>query len=281
MAFIRGLPVIGDFLENRPKVAVIRFSGVIADSGAKKQGISHACFGKIIDKAFDKVGTKAVALVINSPGGAAAQSSLIAGHIRQRAEEKEMPVYAFVEDVAASGGYWLACAADEIHAQECSIVGSIGVISASFGFEDFIEKHEIHRRLHTSGLGKSFLDPFLPEKKEDVARLETIQKEIHIAFKEWVQERRAEKLSSADEDLFDGSFWTGMSAMEKGIIDGIGDVRSVMRRHYGDDVKLVEINPEKKGLLSLPFLGRLSMQGFADEALEVLETRSLRARFGL
>lgn len=284
MTFIRGLPVVGPMLEPCEKVAVIRFAGVIADASISKKGISYHRYAKAIDKAFDKGGVKAVALVINSPGGSAAQTSLIAGHIRQRAEEKEIPVFAFVEDVAASGGYWLACAADEIYAQESSIVGSIGVISASFGFEDLIEKYGIHRRLYTSGDQKSFLDPFSPEKKEDIARLKAIQKEIHQAFIDWVTERRGDVLKASDKDVFDGSFWTAGPAQERGLINGLGDVRSVMRARFGDEVKFAEATPDKGLPVPVPFIGKLQAgmaDGFSDELVDTLETRAVWARYGL
>ena len=282
---MRAAPVVGPMLEPRDKVAVIRFAGVIADASISRKGISYHRYAKAIDKAFDKGGVKAVALVINSPGGSAAQTSLIANHIRQRAEEKELPVFAFVEDVAASGGYWLACAADEIYAQESSIVGSIGVISASFGFEDFIEKHGIHRRLHTSGESKSFLDPFSPEKKEDVTRLKTIQEDIHEAFKSWVSERRGDVLNGSEKALFDGSFWTAGLAQERGLINGIGDLRSVMRTRFGDEVKFADIAPDKALSLPVPFLGKAQQtvmaHSLADDALDALETRAIWARYGL
>lgn len=284
MTFLKGLPIIGDLLNNKPKVATIRFSGVIADTPVKKQGLSHHRFAKPIEKAFARSNLKAVALVINSPGGSAAQTSLIANQVRQLADEKEVPVYAFVEDVAASGGYWLACAADEIYAQETSIIGSIGVISAGFGFEDFIERFDIHRRLHTSGENKSFLDPFKPEKEEDVKRLKAIQQDIHEAFKNWVLERRGETLNGTENNLFDGSFWTADPALEKGLINGIGDVRSLMREKFGEEIKLVDYTPERKLPFALPpFMSALSGGeiNFADDLIEALESRAFWSRFGL
>lgn len=279
--FLKSLPGIGEVLEPRPKVATIRFSGVIADTLVRKQGISFSRFSKAIDKAFSKSNLKAVALLINSPGGAAAQTSLIANHIRRLAEEKDVPVYAFVEDVAASGGYWLACAADEIYAQEASIIGSIGVISAGFGFEDFIEKHGIHRRLHTSGENKSFLDPFHPVKPEDVKRLKTIQGDIHESFKAWVLERRGEKLNGSEKTLFDGSFWTAGPAIEKGLINGIGDAQGVMHEKYGE-VRFIDVTPERKLPFPMSIMGSLATQeSFADEFIGALESRAYWSRYGL
>lgn len=275
-------PVIGKFLKKGPKIPVIRLSGVIADTTMKRGGLCYARTRRMIEKAFAVKKAPAIALIVNSPGGAPAQSQLIAGLIRRLADEKEITVYAFVEDVAASGGYWLACAADHIHVQETSIVGSIGVISAGFGFGDLIDKHGIKRRLHTSGRDKSMLDPFLPERPEDVARLKDIQRDIHRHFITWVKDRRGGKLEGSDDELFEGRFWTGSQAIDMGIADEVGDVRSVMREKYGDDVRLVEFSPEKKRL-PLPFdIPGLSMgDGLAGEVLDMLENRSFWARLGL
>lgn len=269
------LPLIGKFLAKKAKVAVLRLSGVIADDARRKGGISHAKFAKLIDRAFDKADT-AVALVINSPGGMPAQCELIGAHIRRRAAEKKIPVIAFVEDVAASGGYWLACAADNVYAQNTSIIGSIGVISASFGFEDFIEKHSIHRRVLTAGHNKSFLDPFSPLKGEDVARLSAIQKDIHGVFIDWVKERRGDRLRADNKTLFEGEFWTAGTAMDHGLIDGIADMRGYMREKFGKDVKFIECAPDKK-LLPLPQLPGLSAAALIDAA----ETEAQWNRFGL
>jgi signal peptide peptidase SppA len=280
-AFMRTLPFVGKHFEDRPKVAVIRLSGVIMDS-TRRTSISFPRVSKLIEKAFEKPGVVAVALAINSPGGSAGQSSLIANEIRHWSEEKSIPVYAFVEDVAASGGYWLACAADEIHAQSVSIVGSIGVISASFGFEDFIKKHEIKRRLHTSGHEKSMLDPFLPEKPEDVERLHTVQKELHNHFIDWVRERRGHMLKAGDRHLFEGRFWTAQPALELGLIDGINDMRGLMTEKFGDRVKFVEIVADKGLFSSLPLpMMQTDLSGVGDELLQSIESRSLWGRYGL
>lgn len=269
--------MIGKLLDKGPRVPVVRLSGVISDM-TRKPAISYSKYEKLLQKAFGKRGVVAVALAINSPGGAPAQSSLIANMVRRLAEEKKLPVYVFVEDVAASGGYWLACAGDYIYAQETSIVGSIGVISAGFGFEDFIERHGVHRRLHTSGGQKSFLDPFRPEKAEDVERLKTIQNEMHNSFIAWVKQRRGERLSSLGPELFDGRFWTGKVALEHGLIDGIGDAHSVMREKFGEKVKPIPMEPEKK----LPFPLSLFMQNsLADDLADMLESRAIRGRYGL
>ena len=279
---IGDIPVIGGIFKPKPKVAVIRLSGVIADAGMKRGGISHAKLQKHIADAFDVFDLKAVALVINSPGGSPAQSTLIGDQIRKLADEKEVPVYAFVEDVAASGGYWLACAADEIYATPASIVGSIGVISASFGFQDLIGKYGVERRIYTAGKDKSFMDPFVEEKPGDVKRLQTLQTDMHDIFKDWVRERRGERLSGADKDIFEGQFWTAQPAIELGIIDGIGEARSFAREKFGETIKFVEFGADKGLLQSL--LGadaKLSASGIADDLAETLETKAMWGRYGL
>ena len=279
--FLKSLPVIGPVLDDAPKVCMVRLSGVIADAAIKKRGsFSHARVAGFLDKAFGKKPV-AVALVINCPGGAPAQTSLIASHIRRLAEEKDVPVFAFVEDVAASGGYWLACAADEIHAQETSIVGSIGVISASFGLQQFIAKHGIERRVHTSGEEKSFLDPFLPERAEDVSRLHDIQREMHDVFRDWVTVRRGEKLKGSDKSLFEGAIFTGASAVGKGLIDGIADMESFMKEKFGDKVRFIDCSPDRAFLpWNIPFAGQ-GGENIAENALAALENRAFWGRFGL
>ncbi len=280
-AALRKIPVLGRFADNGPKVAVVRMSGVISDM-ARRPAISYPKHAKILEKAFGKTGIAAVALAINSPGGAPAQSSLIGTLIRQLAEEKGIPVYAFVEDIAASGGYWLACAADKIYAQETSIVGSIGVISAGFGFEDFIERHGIHRRLHTSGGQKSFLDPFRPEKSEDVERLKTVQNEMHNSFIAWVKQRRDDRLTGVDRELFDGRFWTGKVALEYGLVDGIGEMRGVMRETFGEKVKFFPIEAERKMPFPLSLLGGMKYgdMNMSGDLADTLEERAIRGRYG-
>src|SRR5262249_3637182 len=219
-----------DWLKDRirrgPVVPVVRLSGVIAASGLLgNRGLSIESAAPLLRRAFDMRGAKAVALEINSPGGSPVQSALIGQRIRLLAEEKGLKVIAFVEDVAASGGYWLACAADEIIVDPHSIVGSIGVISAGFGFHDLIGRIGIERRLHTSGERKSMLDPFRPEKPEDVERLSSLQAEIHDGFKDWVRERRSGKLRADDATLFSGEFWDGRRGLELGLVDERGGLR--------------------------------------------------------
>ena len=276
-------PVVGKFLKRGPKIPVIRLSGIIMDSTMRKNGLCYSRAAKMIEKAFSVQKAAAVAVVINSPGGAPAQSQLIGGLIRQMADEKELTVYAFVEDVAASGGYWLACAADYIYVQETSVVGSIGVISAGFGLEDFIGKHGIKRRLYTAGQDKSMLDPFQPEKPGDVARLRQVQKELHEHFIRWVKNRRGGRLMGDDNELFEGRFWTGADALEYGIADDVGDVRSVMREKYGEDIRLIDFNPDKRKLLpSIPGLLRSDVsEDWIGDVLSAIEDHGHWGRFGL
>ena len=221
-----------------PLVTVLRLSGVIGSTGPVRRGMTMAAMAGAIERAFRPPRLAAVALAVNSPGGSPVQSSLIARRIRALADEKSVPVIAFVEDAAASGGYWLACAADEIYADASSIVGSIGVVSGGFGFPEAIRRLGIERRLHTSGENKAMLDPFSPEDSDDVVRLKAIQADIHEAFKQHVRDRRGGRLKASDDILFNGEFWTGRRSLELGLIDGLGDLRTVMRQRFGDKVRL-------------------------------------------
>src|SRR5690242_10430175 len=223
---LRRLP-IARFRNPPPVVSVLRLNGVIA--ARLPRGLSLATQAAAIERAFTMPDLAAVALSINSPGGSPVQSALIYRRIRQLAAEKKVPVFAFTEDVAASGGYWLALAGDEIYAQDASILGSIGVVSAGFGVNRLIERFGIERRLHTAGERKSLLDPFLPEDPADVARLTALQEDIHETFKEHVRRRRSGKIEPADDTLFSGEVLTGRMAVARGLVDGIGDLRSVMR----------------------------------------------------
>src|SRR5690242_19355061 len=240
-----------------PVVSVLRFEGVIMPR-QRRGSLSLASHATAIEKAFRAAGLVAVAIVVNSPGGSPVQSALLYRRIRQLAEEKRIPVIAFAEDVAASGGYWLALAGDEIFTEETSLIGSIGVISAGFGFYQLLGRLGIERRLHTAGERKSLLDPFLPEDPSDVSRLTALQQDIHQAFKEHVRRRRAGKINEADETLFTGDVVTGRMAVRNGLIDGIGEVRMVMRARYGDKVKLRPIATQRR---RWPFLSRLPLAG--------------------
>jgi signal peptide peptidase SppA len=266
----------------RPVVSVLRFEGVIMPR-QRRGGVSLASHAAAIEKAFRASGLVAVAIVVNSPGGSPVQSALLYRRIRQLAEEKSVPVIAFAEDVAASGGYWLALAGDEIFSEETSLVGSIGVISAGFGLHQLIGRLGIERRLHTAGERKSLLDPFLPEEPSDIARLTTLQQDIHQSFKDHVRHRRAGKIDAADEALFAGDVLTGRMALNRGLIDGIGELRAVMRARYGDKVRLRPVVAERRRwsfLGRLPFAAREPFSLIAELA-DWIEARLLWARFGL
>ena len=225
------------FRGDLPVVPVVRLTGVIGFSTPLRPGLTLASVAKQLDRAFAWPRARAVALSINSPGGSAVQSHLVFQRIRQLSVEKKLPVIAFLEDVAASGGYMIACAADEIVADLSSIVGSIGVIGATFGFDRLIEKIGVERRIYTSGLNKAMLDPFLPENPEHVARLKAIQHDIHTSFIDLVKSRRGAKLNGAEQDLFSGEYWAARKGIEFGLVDRIGDLRSTLRERYGDKVE--------------------------------------------
>jgi signal peptide peptidase SppA len=238
------------FRARLPLVAVIRLSGVIGSVLPLRPGLSLSVVAPVLDRAFSARGAKAVAVIINSPGGSAVQSHLIFRRIRAHAEETSLPVFVFVEDAAASGGYMIACAGDEIFADPSSLVGSIGVLSASFGFDRLMERFGIERRLHTAGDKKAMLDPFRPERPEDVERLKAIQANVHEAFRELVETRRGARLRAEPGDVFSGAVWTGSEALALGLIDGLGDIRGVLRERYGDKVRLRVIRPARSSLLA-------------------------------
>ena len=258
------------FLNSDPLVNVVRLQGAITTTG---RGLDDASLAPVLQKAFTKGKPKAVALQINCPGGSPAQSSLIAARIRRLSAEKNVPVYAFVEDVAASGGYWLACAADEIHADECSIVGSIGVIAAGFGLHELIDRYGVERRVHTAGTSKSMLDPFRPEKEEDVKRLEGWLTQLHETFIAYVKSRREAHLDD-DPALFSGEVWIGKRAHDKGLVDGIGHLMPVMKGLYGDKTRFRRYGPKKS------LFQRLGAR-IVGEALAEAGDRAAFARFGL
>ncbi|MFD1703805.1 S49 family peptidase [Methylopila henanensis] len=280
-------PVLPERLRaERPVVPVVRLQGAIGVGGGPfRPSITLASAAPLLERAFATPNAKEVALIVNSPGGSPAQSHLIFKRIRQLSAEKEIGVTVFVEDVAASGGYMIACAGDEIVADPSSIVGSIGVVSAGFGFDRAIEKLGVERRLHASGANKAILDPFSPEKPEDVERLKEIQREIHEHFIALVKERRGGALGG-DPDLFTGAFWTASTGLGLGLVDRIGDLRSTLRERWGEKVDIRPITARA------PLLRRLSGRGegvgvgsfgagLADEALASLEARALWSRFGL
>src|SRR5215468_12078444 len=270
-------------------VPVVRLSGVIGAVTPLRPGMSLAGVAKMLERAFSTRNAKAVALSINSPGGSPVQSRQIYLRIRQLAVEKKLPVLVFVEDVAASGGYMIACAGDEIFCDPSSILGSIGVVGGSFGMQDLIKKIGVERRLYTAGEHKAMLDPFLPENPDDVARLKSLQREIHAIFIALVKASRGMRLKGSDDVLFTGEYWAGDTAVSLGLADGIGDLRSTLRARYGEKVLTPVIAPPS-GLLSgllgrrSPGAGQLAaldgVAGLPDELISALETRAIWARFG-
>ena len=275
------------FRPDVPVVPVVRLNGAIGLTTPLRPGLTLASVGRTLERAFAVKRARAVALAINSPGGSPAQSHLIFLRIRQLAAEKNLPVIAFVEDVAASGGYMIACAADEIVCDVYSIAGSIGVVGGSFGFDKLLEKIGVERRIYTAGERKVMLDPFLPEKPDDVERIKAVQQDIHAHFIALVKERRAGRLTGDDATLFSGEFWTADRARSLGLVDAIGDLRGVLRARFGDKVKTPVMN-EKRGLLArlAPRVGAAppfasAMAGWPDELMSSLEERALWSRYGM
>lgn len=276
-----------------PKIPVLRLSGPIGMASPLRPSMSLATLAGPIERAFNYSKLPAVAVVINSPGGSPTQSNLIFKRLRQLSEEKKKKVYVFCEDVAASGGYFLAVAGDEIYADDSSIVGSIGVIAASFGFVEALNKLGIERRVYTAGENKSILDPFKPAQEVDIERLKSIQLDIHEVFKGVVRSRRGDKLKGPESELFSGAFWVAGKAQELGLIDGITDVRTKMRELFGDKVVLHNIKLQSGGLLSrlrrpslqAPSLADAPTDGlrleFAEDLVSTVEKRMLWQRYGL
>ena len=275
------------FRDPPPVVGVLRLSGVIGALGPLRSGLTLAAMDSLIERAFKLPRLSAVALAVNSPGGSPTQSDLIAKRIRDLAEERDVKVLAFCEDVAASGGYWLACAADEIFARETSVVGSIGVVSAGFGFPELLARYGIERRVHTAGDKKAMLDPFRPEKREDVTRLKALQKDIHESFIAQVRARRGARLQGDDKTLFSGEFWTGPRARDLGLIDELGEMREVLRARFGEKVVLRRVDTPRpwwrRRLRAEALSGEPSfdVQGAVSGLIAAAEERALWARYGL
>lgn len=302
---LSAVPGLSLLTRRTPLVTLLRLSGVIAAGmGPLRQGLNLAALAPVIEKAFAPSGLTAVAVVINSPGGSPTQSALIHDRIRALAEEKSVPVLTFAEDVAASGGYWLLAAGDEVYATPTSVVGSIGVISSGFGFQDAIAKLGVERRLYTAGVRKSLLDPFQAEKPQDVKRLRAIQDNLHATFKAHVRARRGDRLGGPDRDvgfddesLFTGEFWLGEEALTLGLIDGLGDPQSVLRAKFGDRVRIRPILPRRgfslgplrlgAGLAQAGPLGAGPVDGgqvaeaLVGGALTAIEERAMWGRYGI
>jgi len=265
-----------------PRVAVVRLAGVIASSGSPlRRGLNLDAVDPLLKKAFGLRRAKAVVLAINSPGGSPVQSALIGARIRQLAKKHDVPVLAFCEDVAASGGYWLATSADEIYANEASVIGSIGVISAGFGFPQALEKLGVERRVYTSGKSKSMLDPFRPENDEDIAYLKDLQSEIHQAFIDQVKSRRGSRLSAPEDELFSGRFWTGVKALDLGLVDGLGTMHDVLASRFGEQLELVAVQPKRPFLSFAGPAGSAAGRAAADHLTTQMDERAHWQRFGL
>lgn len=262
------LSFLPTYRKSKPTIAILNLSGIIGKMSAMKSGLSLDSLNQLIEKAFKIKNLTAVCLIVNSPGGSPVQSELIAKRIRTLANENKIPVYSFVEDYAASGGYWLACAGDQIYASASSIIGSIGVISAGFGFTDAISKLGVERRVYSEGRNKSILDPFMPVQKEDVDIIKKIQKQVHEHFINYVKERRIGKLTQEDDILFNGEFWSGNTALDYGLIDGLDDMYHFIKKKYGD-VNFKYINERQSWIKKkLGILGQDVIKDFSDSLIE-------------
>ena len=263
------------FFKKKKIIAHIKLNGVIGNVGKFKQGIDFSGQEEIIEKAFSLKKAKVIAISINSPGGSPVQSHLIYKFIRDKAKKNKKKVIVFAEDVAASGGYLIACAGDEIYANSSSIIGSIGVIYSSFGFTELIKKIGVERRVHTAGKNKSTLDPFLDEKNEDIERLKNIQLDLHEDFIKVVEESRGTKLNKSEIELFSGEFWSGSKAKKLGLIDGIGNANEILREKFGDDVVIKKFEKSKSW-----FAKKLASSNQMDQLINILEERSIWQRYG-
>ncbi len=279
------LPLIGRWFDRSARIAVVRIDGVIGTGGGGFNSPQMVSFQKVeglLEQAFNRKGIKAVAIVVNSPGGWPVQCSLIGSHIRRLATEKKLPVHAFVEDLAASGGYWIAAAADDVFADPASAVGSIGIISVGFGFHELIQRYGIERRLYTAGTRKSMLDAFTPADPDDVARLSRMQADVHQLFIDHVRDRRGERLSGDPEEMFSGEVFLAGRALEMGLIDGLGHVKPILQEKYGEFVKLERVMERRGWLRAQLGLDRPGMDGtLVAGVMAAIEARLGWARFGL
>lgn len=273
--------VIANIFRSKKTVSVIRLEGVISSSGSiKKSTINLDSVRRDIDKAFAFSKVQAVAVIINSPGGSPVQSELVSNYLKASSEKNKIPVYTFAEDVAASGGYWLLCSGKKMYASNMSVLGSIGVVSSGFGFVDAIKKLGIERRVTAQGKSKSINDPFRPEKESDKKIIIGIQKDIHESFKKVVHEARGKNLKISDDKLFSGEIWTGKAALKLGLIDGISDVFSVMKKEFGEDVKFNYIKKEESWIKKRFGMG-ISSEDLVDHVFEKIENKIERSRFGI
>ena len=274
-----------NFLKKKKIIPVIYMSGIIGNIGGLRKGITLTSIEDLLEKAFKIKKSAAVAIIINSPGGSPVQSSLIYKRIKKLAKKNKTKVIFFVEDVAASGGYYIACAGDEIYVDENSIVGSIGVIYAGFGFDKLIKKYGIERRIFTTGKYKSILDSFQKQKLSDIKKLKSIQTEIFKNFKDIVLKSRIKKINKQNEKIFSGSFWTGKEAIKLGLVDGIGDLKTIMEKKFGEKLRYIPIKPKKsflKGILSKSFYSRdlVDTKKIINDMMTYMESRNIWGRYG-
>ena len=274
-----------NFLNKKKIVPVVFLSGIIGNIGGLRKGITISSVEGLLEKAFKIKNSASIAIIINSPGGSPVQSSLIYKRIKKLARAKKSKVIFFVEDVAASGGYYIACAGNEIYADENSIVGSIGVIYASFGFDKLIKKYGIERRIFTTGKYKSILDSFQKQKLSDIKKLKDIQMQIFKNFKEIVLKSRGKKINKQNKNIFSGSFWAGKEALRLGLIDGIGDLKTVMEKKFGEKIRYIIIKPKEsflKGILSKSFYSRdlLDTKKIINDTIAYIESRNIWGRYG-
>ncbi len=268
------------FFSKTPMISLIKLSGIISPEGrlGSRNNLNLNDISDSLTKAFNFKNVKAVALLINSPGGSPVQSSLISNRIRELSFEKEIPVYAFIEDVAASGGYWLSCAADKIYAIESSIVGSIGVISSGFGAVEAIKRLGIERRVYTQGKNKGMLDPFLPEKKEDIEQIKNIQKDLHEQFIGWIKKRRGKRIKAPDEKIFNAGIWSGRQAKDLGLVDEIGDYYSVMKKKFGKDIKFKDFS-KKQSWIKQKFFSNSKGADMLNNFLNIIEEKLIWSKY--
>ena len=270
------------FFSKTPVVALIKLSGIISPEGriGSKNNLNLNDLSDSLTKAFSFKNVKAVAILVNSPGGSPVQSSLISNRIRELSLEKDMPVYCFIEDVAASGGYWLSCAADKIYAIESSIVGSIGVISAGFGAVEAIKKIGIERRVYTEGKNKGMLDPFLPERREDIDQIKNIQKDLHEQFIGWIKKRRGKRIKVSDDVIFNAGIWSGRKAKELGLVDDIGDYYTIMKKKFGKDVKFKDFS-KKQSWFKQKFFSNSRGDDMVESLMKYIDEKLIWSKFGL
>ncbi|MGL4226446.1 MAG: S49 family peptidase [Rickettsia sp.] len=270
------------FGDSKDVIAVLRLSGVIGKVSTVQSGLTLESLNELIEKAFKIKKLKALCLIINSPGGSPVQSELIAKRIRDLAKENKIKIYSFIEDMAASGGYWLACSGERIYALPSSVIGSIGVVSSGFGFHEAINKLGIERRVYTEGKNKSVLDPFQPVNKDDLKIIKSLQKQVYEHFVDYVKTRRVGKLTQQDEILFNGEFWAGQTALDYGLIDGIGDMYSVMKEKFGDNIKFQYLCAKQPWLKKKLGMGsKILTDNFANSLIDAVENKIINDKFDI